>query len=60
MRTRLLFYAAVGFFILGLKAQDAVLYFFLATHLLTLSTGWYFYTREKPVNAQTAAGDESG
>ncbi|MDZ7579536.1 MAG: hypothetical protein U5R30_02625 [Deltaproteobacteria bacterium] len=59
MRTQLLFFAAVGFFILGCKAQDAALYFFLATHFLTLSICLYFYTRENSITAQTAAGDES-
>jgi len=46
MKTKLLFYSAVGFFILGCKTQDAVLYFFLGTHLLTLSLCFYFYSRE--------------
>jgi hypothetical protein len=46
MKTKLLFYSAVGFFILGFKTQDAVLYFFFATHLLTLSLCFYLYSRE--------------
>jgi hypothetical protein len=46
MKTKLLFYSAAGFFILGFKTQDAVLYFFFATHLLTLSLCFYFYSRE--------------
>ncbi len=37
MKTKLLFYSAIGFFILGCKADDALLYFFLASHLLTVS-----------------------
>jgi len=46
MKTKLLFYSAVVFFILGFRTQDAVLYFFFATHLLTLSLCFYFYSRE--------------
>ncbi|MGB7919286.1 MAG: hypothetical protein WCF40_04440 [Desulfobacterales bacterium] len=46
MKTKLLFYTAVVFFILGFKTQDAALYFFFATHLLTLSLCVYFYSRE--------------
>ena len=46
MKTKFLFYSAVGFFNLGGKNQDAVLYFFFATHLFTLSLCFYFYSRE--------------
>ena len=46
MKTKFLFYSAIGFFILGCKTQDAVLYFFFATHLFTLSLCFYFYSSE--------------
>jgi hypothetical protein len=55
MKTKLLFYSAVGFFILGCKTQDAVLYFFFATHLLTLSLCFYFYSREN----RSRSGDQA-
>ena len=62
MKTKFLFYSAVGFFILGCKTQDAVLYFFFATHLLTLSLCFYFYSRENRLLADdetTSIEDES-
>ena len=55
MKTKLLFYSAVGFFILGCKTQDAMLYFFLGTHLLTVSLCFYFYSREN----RSRSGDQA-
>ena len=62
MKTKFLFYSAIGFFILGCKSQDAVLYFFFAIHLFTLSLCFYFYSRENRsqiADETTAAEDES-
>jgi hypothetical protein len=46
MRTKLLFYSAIGFFILGYKSQDSLLYFFFAVYLFSLSVCFYLYSRE--------------
>jgi hypothetical protein len=62
MKTKFLFYSAIGFFILGCKTQDALLYFFFATHLFTVSLCFYFYSRENRsqiADETTAAEDES-
>ena len=39
MKTKLLFFCAVIFLILGWNTKDGVLFFFFAIHLLTLSIG---------------------
>ncbi|MFZ0611713.1 MAG: hypothetical protein WAM73_05705 [Desulfobacterales bacterium] len=60
MKTKLFFYSAVGFFILGCKAEDALLYFFLASHLLTLSLCLYFFSHASRSQAgNETAADES-
>jgi len=62
MKTKLLFYSAVAFFVLGCKTQDAVLYFFFATHLLTLSLCFYFYSRENrsQIGNDTTSDEDEG
>lgn len=46
MRTKILFYSAIGFFILGYKCQDSLLYFFFAVYLFSLSVCFFLYARE--------------
>lgn len=56
MKAKLFFYSAIGFFILGCKADDALLYFFCGSHLLTLSLCLYFFSRaaRSPATGETA------
>ncbi len=46
MRTKILFYSAIGFFYLGCNSQDSLLYFFFAIYLFSLSVCFYCYARE--------------
>ncbi|MFZ0242056.1 MAG: hypothetical protein WAL90_10455 [Desulfobacterales bacterium] len=59
MKTKLSFYSAIGFFILGCKAEDALLYFFLASHLLTLSLCLFLSRADRSPAADDTAEDES-
>ncbi len=47
MNTKLLFYSAIIFFILAIKAKDGVLYLFFAIHLITLAIGVFLYKFDK-------------
>ncbi len=47
MNTKLLFYSAIIFFILAIKAKDGVLYFFFAVHLITLAVSVFLYKFDK-------------
>jgi hypothetical protein len=46
MRTKILFYGAIGFFYLGFHSQDSLLYFFFAIYLFSLSVCFFLYKRE--------------
>ncbi|MFZ0133395.1 MAG: hypothetical protein WAK95_12695 [Desulfobacterales bacterium] len=60
MKTKLFFYSAIGFFILGCNAEEALLYFFCGSHLLTLSLCLYFFSRAtRTPTADETAGDEN-
>ena len=47
MNTKLLFYSAIIFFILAIKAKDGVLYYFFAVHLITLAIVVFLYKFDK-------------
>ena len=47
MNTKLLFYSALIFFILAIKAKDGVLYLFFAVHLITLAIAVFLYKLDK-------------
>ena len=47
MNTKLLFYSAIIFFILSIKAKDGVLYLFFAVHLITLGIAVFLYKFDK-------------
>jgi hypothetical protein len=47
MNTKLLFYSAILFFILAIKAKDGVLYLFFAVHLITLAIAVFLYKFDK-------------
>ncbi len=47
MNTKLLFYSAIIFFILAIKAKDGVLYLFFAVHLITLAIAVFLYKFDK-------------
>ena len=47
MNTKLLFYSAIIFFILAIKAKDGVLYLFFAVHLITLAIAVLLYKFDK-------------
>jgi hypothetical protein len=46
MLNRLLFLSALGFFILGCKINDGLVFYFFSIHLLTLAVGRFFLKRE--------------
>jgi len=47
MKTKLLFYCAILFLILGLKMKNDLLFFFFSVHFSALAIGTFFYNREK-------------
>ncbi|UCF91829.1 MAG: hypothetical protein JSW39_26760 [Desulfobacterales bacterium] len=47
MKTKLLFWGAILFFVLGWKTQDNLLYYFWAIHLFTLFVAFVIYRMEK-------------
>ena len=47
MNTKLLFYSAIIFLILSIKAKDGVLYLFFAVHLITLGIAVFLYKFDK-------------
>jgi hypothetical protein len=46
MKTKLLFYSAVIFLILGLHLDDGMIYFFFAVYLSALAIGSFFHKQE--------------
>ena len=61
MRTKILFYGAIGFLILGWKDQDSLLYYFFAVYHFSLSICFFLFQREnrlrKPVSELTEVTD---
>ena len=46
MLNRLLILSALGFFILGYKINDGLIFYFFSIHLLMLAVGRFFRKRE--------------
>jgi hypothetical protein len=46
MKAKLLFYSALIFLILGLYAQDGIIYFFFAIYLLALAICVFFHRHD--------------
>jgi hypothetical protein len=46
MKTKLLFYSAVIFLLLGLFLDDGMIYFFFAVYLSALAIGSFFHRQE--------------
>jgi hypothetical protein len=55
MNTKLLFYSAIIFFILAIKAKDGVLYLFFAVHLITLAIAVFLYKFDKNSSKENKA-----
>ncbi len=47
MKTKLLFFSAFVFLLLGWNTKDGILFFFFAVHLLTLAIGVIFFKHEQ-------------
>jgi hypothetical protein len=52
MLNRLLFLSALGFFILGYKINDGLVFYFFSIHLLMLTVGRFFRKRERKSHRQ--------
>ena len=52
MLNRLLFLSALGFFILGYKTGDGLVFYFFSIHLLVLAIGRFFRKRETKLSGR--------
>ena len=55
MKTKLLFYSAVGFLILGLHSRDGALYYFFSIYLFMLFVGIFIHKHTYKPRAEKAA-----
>ncbi len=63
MKTKLVFFSAFIFLLLGWNTNDGVLFFFFAVHLLTLAIGLAFFKhdqkRHRPIALDTLSESDS-
>lgn len=60
MRIKILFYGAIGFFILGYKCQDSLIYFFFSVYFFSLWICFFCYMREnRPIKSKSELVEET-